>query len=190
MLIIWLVISVVTTIPELTTIIVNLTNMSNSSINQAIDIDYPALSFYSDLATYSFFLVDILLRFYLCPHKLHFFSSFLNLIDVFSIIAFFVETILYFAFNLQHLKSVRNIIGSTRVFLFMRLKNYSWRFKTIENTIYKSYAELLVAALFLSLNMVTVSMIMFYLEREVNPAFTSVPAALWWTVVSMTTVKY
>lgn len=189
----WLVVSVVTTLPGLTTTIVNVSNSSNASasaISQTIDVDYPPLSFYSDLVTYSFFLADILIRFYLCPRKLHFLTSLLNLIDIFSIFAFFVEFILYFAFSVQHLKSVRNIIGSTRVFLFMRLKSYSWRFKTIENTIYKSYAELLVAALFLGLNMVTISMIMFYLEREENPAFESVPAAFWWTIVSMTTVRY
>jgi voltage-gated potassium channel Kch len=111
-----------------------------------------------------------------------------NVIDLLSIIPFYA----YIALNeTKEIKTVKNIARILRSFSILKIFRTLKSMRTLGKTLISSYKELLLLVSYLFLGVLVFSSVIFYFESGENDTeFTSIPAAMWWGVITMTTVGY
>ncbi|RJT06482.1 ion transporter [Halococcus sp. IIIV-5B] len=72
-----------------------------------------------------------------------------------------------------------------------RLTRYSSRMQTLERVIWAKREDLSIALSGATVLLVIASSLLYYAEHDAQPeAFSSIPAALWWGIATLTTVGY
>lgn len=136
------------------------------------------------------FTVEFAARLYAAPHRLDFARDLSNVIDLLGIIPYYIAVIE------RAVKSNNNVLGFIvtvfrmfRVFRVTKLARHSERFQNLLLSIQGAATELGgILFSFLAL-MITFSSIMYYFEsKEDETKFISIPAAFWYTLVTMTTL--
>jgi voltage-gated potassium channel len=89
-------------------------------------------------------------------------------------------------FDARFLRSLR----LWRLVRLFKLTRYSSSLHTFGRVLRRCAPELLSTLFVLLLLLVVSSSLMYYLERGANPAFSSIPAAMWWGIATFTTVGY
>ncbi len=88
--------------------------------------------------------------------------------------------------DLRVLRSMRMV----RVLRLLKIVRYTASVQLF-GRILKSKAPELASTLFVMLLLLVVaSSLMYYIERDANPAFSSIPTAMWWGIATFTTVGY
>lgn len=140
------------------------------------------------------FTLEYLLRVWICTINPHFRSSLwgriryiltpLALIDLAAILPYFLP----FLFpDLRFLRSARLF----RLLRLLKLGRYSDSLRTFAHVIRAKKEDLMVSFLALSVLLVFASSLVYFAEHEAQPEnFPSIPAAMWWGVVTLTTVGY
>ncbi|XDV13201.1 hypothetical protein PO909_001674 [Leuciscus waleckii] len=141
------------------------------------------------------FSFELLMRFACSPSKMVFFKDVMNVIDFFAIIPYFVTLGTELAKSKDTAPSMSlaiiRVIRLVRVFRIFKLSRHSKGLQILGQTLKASLRELALLIFFLFIGVILFSSAVFFAEAE-NPgtAFTSIPEAFWWAVVSMTTVGY
>jgi voltage-gated potassium channel len=90
-------------------------------------------------------------------------------------------------FDLRTLRMLRLL----RILRVVRLGRYSQAMQTLQNVLRSKAPDLLSLFFVLAILLVVASTLMFYCENEAQPeAFSSIPATMWWSIVTLTTVGY
>ncbi len=131
--------------------------------------------------TISIFTLEYFLRILIARHRGKYICSPLGIIDLLVIAPFF----LWF----MHLEFLRGF----RVFRILRVLKII-RYSEVMTGFFKSFKyykdEILIfSSMFLLVSILSAFGI-FYLEHLVNPKFATVPDAIWWAMVTMSTVGY
>ncbi len=114
--------------------------------------------------------------------RLKFMCSPLILIDLLSILPFYLS--FYFAFDLRFLRVLRLL----RIF---KLTRYSKAMNTLLNVLREETSALGASAFILLILLILASSGIYLLEHKHQPqVFGSIPAAMWWAMVTLTTVGY
>ncbi len=132
------------------------------------------------------FLTEYIYRFLRSKEKLKFILKPLNIIDLLSFLPFFI----WMALNSAHSLDILKVLRIIRVLRLLELNSYSpitiWFIKAMKN-----YRKEYKSILFLFITILVIdSTFVYYAEHIVNPKFSSIPQALWWGTVTMTTVWY
>uniref|UniRef100_UPI003AACD769 potassium voltage-gated channel subfamily A member 7 n=1 Tax=Centroberyx gerrardi TaxID=166262 RepID=UPI003AACD769 len=141
------------------------------------------------------FSFELIMRFLCAPSKIHFFKDVMNTIDFFAIIPYFVTLGTELAKDKGAPPSVSlaliRVIRLVRVFRIFKLSRHSKGLQILGQTLKASLRELALLIFFLFIGVILFSSAAYFAEVD-NPdtAFTSIPEAFWWAVVSMTTVGY
>jgi voltage-gated potassium channel len=115
--------------------------------------------------------------------RLRFAITPLALIDLLAIAPALVAT----RFDLRFLRIAR----LARVLRVLKLARYSQGIALIGRVVRRKREELLIALGFFLVVLVMASALMYFAEHDAQPkAFSSIPAAMWWAVVTMTTLGY
>ncbi len=135
-----------------------------------------------NLSIFTYFAIDLIFRFIVSPSKFKFIKNIINIIDLLSIILFFILEFIRLSLDEEpdQLYYARRIVESFRVLMFLKLAKISWRFKSVGTAITSSYKELSMAVFCLVVSIIILSTFMFYLETvENSDMFESIPATFW-----------
>ena len=156
---------------------------------------YKEISAYAELITVIIFTVEYVLRIItadlLYPDKnpivarIRYIFSFLALIDLMAILPFYLPFV--FSMDLRVLRMVK----ITRLFRVFKINRYTDAFSSILKVFKNKKNELLSSFFIVLLLMVVASVLMFGVENKAQPeVFRNAFAALWWALITLTTVGY
>ncbi|XP_024235909.1 shaker-related potassium channel tsha2 [Oncorhynchus tshawytscha] len=143
------------------------------------------------------FSFEFLVRFLSCPSKPAFFKNAMNSIDILAIAPYFITLGLELA-EQQEAGSeqamslaILRVIRLVRVFRIFKLSRHSKGLQILGQTLHASISELALLIFFLLIGVILFSSAVYFAEADdPESGFSSIPAAFWWAVVSMTTVGY
>jgi len=116
--------------------------------------------------------------------RLRFALSPLMLIDLIAILPFYIPI---WGMDLRMIRVVRLV----RMFRLMKMWRYSKSLSLIQKVIKTKKEELSITLLLGGVLLIIASSLLYYIEHDAQPdKFSSIPAAMWWGVVTLTTVGY
>ncbi|MEW6366702.1 MAG: ion transporter [Acidobacteriota bacterium] len=117
--------------------------------------------------------------------RLRFAATPIALVDLLAILPFYIPWIL--PVDLRFMRSLRLL----RLFRLLKLARYSNAQRILRKVLWNKKEELLVTGMMGALLLLFASSLMYFIERDAQPkAFGSIPSAMWWGVVTLTTVGY
>ncbi len=107
------------------------------------------------------------------------------LVDLVAVLPFFLP--MFFHCDLRFIRVLRLM----RLFRLLKTTRYFSAFRIIMDVLRSKKEELYISLFTIMVLLVFASCLMFMLEHDAQPkVFSSIPAAMWWGVVTMTTVGY
>ena len=117
--------------------------------------------------------------------KLKFITSGYGIIDLFSILPFYLPFI--FPFDLRVLRILR-LFRLLRIF---KLGRFSKSMKTIGSVLKETRSDLAITIFVASILLILSSTLMYYVEHDAQPdKFENIGNAMWWGIATLTTVGY
>jgi voltage-gated potassium channel len=112
----------------------------------------------------------------------------LALVDLLAIAPFYIPFLL--PMHLADLRFLR-ILRLVRIFRIFKLSRYSDAVKTLERVLFNKKEQLAATIFILVLLLIFSSSLIYYAEHEAQPdKFSSIPASMWWGVITLATVGY
>ena len=148
-----------------------------------------------EIVSVAVFTIEYALRMWTCTlnaryrrpviGRLRFAFSFMALIDLAAILPFYLPMLI--AVDLRYLRALR-LFRFARV---VKMGRYSRSLRLIRGAIAASKADLINTAFAACVLLVIASSMMYYAEHNAQPdVFSSIPATMWWGVITLTTVGY
>ncbi|XP_060073748.1 potassium voltage-gated channel protein egl-36-like [Ylistrum balloti] len=166
-----------------------------TSFNKSLPTNLHSRYHFLDLVDYvmvTYFSLEFGLRLLFCPVKRRFFKSILNIVDIVALssecLIMIFETIFpKERFTSFSLLDIIECIQIARVFrLFRLIKNFIG-FRVLVYSVKASFANMMLMVFLLMVAALIFSTSVFYLDRD---QFPSIPDAIWWAIITMTTVGY
>ncbi len=138
------------------------------------------------------FLLEYLLRLWSCPVnrpekgpfrcRLDYVFSFMGIVDLMSFLPFFLIVAGW---------SQTPQLMLVQLLRLLKLTRYSVAFDLLADVIKEESESLLVSVMLMFIILIFASVGIFIFEHDVQPeAFGSIPKAMWWAIVTLTTVGY
>ncbi|CAG2236645.1 unnamed protein product [Mytilus edulis] len=145
-----------------------------------------------DYFTVGFFLVELVIRYIFCPDKKIFFCSFLNIVDIIALTSECIINFIEYLFPKEKYAIYSSLdfiecIQIARVFRLFRLVRNFIGFRVFIYSVRASFKNMVLMVFLMFVAALIFSAVVFYSDRD---AFKSIPDAIWWSVVTMTTVGY
>ncbi len=132
------------------------------------------------------FSVEYLLRIWITKHSRRYIFSFFGIIDLLAILPAFIGLLFTGTQMLIVLRSLRLI----RIFRVLKLTRYVKEASILWSALVAGRNKIGVF-LFAVLILITIlGTVMYIIENPYNPGFKSIPASIYWAVVTLTTVGY
>ncbi|XP_055327184.1 LOW QUALITY PROTEIN: potassium voltage-gated channel subfamily A member 2-like [Paramacrobiotus metropolitanus] len=161
----------------------------------------PKLFFIVESICSVYFCLDLIVRFIASPMKKHFLLQFTNVIDLVSVIPYFVDLLLPETTLISGTTSLRaekvdfflilRVFRLLQIFRILKLSRYSDGLQILWLTAKSARQELSVLFLLTGIGMTLSSAAVYYAEQGYPDSdFPSIPHAFWWTVITWTAVGY
>jgi voltage-gated potassium channel len=162
---------------------------------QSISFRYNKLFNIFEFISVMIFTVEYIFRMWSCTvnekfkHPLfgrikYFFTPF-AIVDLLAILPFYLPRLI--PVDLRFLRALRLI----RLFRVLKMARYNAALSTLKNVIVKTREELIVTVFTVFIFLILLSSAVYLVENPVQPeAFPDIPTAMWWGVMTMTTVGY
>src|SRR5262249_42092093 len=117
--------------------------------------------------------------------RLRYIFSFMGLVDLLAILPFYIPMVI--RMDLRFLRALRLF----RLFRVFKVERYWKSLHLLSKVLKEKRAELLMTLFAIFISLIIASSLMYYVENEAQPkVFSSIPAAMWWGVTTLTTVGY
>ncbi|KAE9543597.1 hypothetical protein AGLY_002397 [Aphis glycines] len=147
---------------------------------------YKIVFFCLDTACVMIFTTEYLLRLFAAPDRCKFMRSVMSIIDVVAILPY------YIGLGITDNDDVSGAFVTLRVFRVFRIfkfSRHSQGLRILGYTLKSCASELGFLVFSLAMAIIIFATVMFYAEKNVDGTnFTSIPAAFWYTIVTMTTL--
>ena len=138
-----------------------------------------------ELGTIIYFTLEIFFRFLFCPSKIEFIKSPINILDIISVLSFYVYLPLS---HIEEISKIKNIGRIFRAMIVFKCLRFIPSLKIMGRVLVKGFKEITIFFAYIIISVLIISSIMYELENDYNPEFDSIPATFWWTIVTITTV--
>lgn len=163
----------------------------------AIAAQAPRLLWWFEVASVAVFTLEYVARLWSCTNdpralvrwrdRLRLALQPMSLIDLAAIAPFYVELVLPGTLDLRFLRAVRLL----RLFRLFRFGRLAGAFAMLTRVIQARRAELGVTLVVVGVAVLVAAGAIYTVERgEPETRFTSIPHAMWWSIVTITTVGY
>lgn len=145
------------------------------------------------------FILDLVIRFLVSPVKNRFLLNVMNIIDVLSILPYFIDL----ALNSPQtqtigepskvmLLTILRILRVIKIFRVFKLGRYSNGLQTLAMTLKAARYEVGLMLIVVSIGVVVFSAAVYYAEMGTGNQtdFSSIPGGFWWAIITWTTVGY
>ncbi len=161
---------------------------------QELQTAYATLFRTFEVVSVAVFSVEYLLRIWTCVEhenyrspvigRLRFAMTPLALVDLLAILPF------YLTFITADLRMLR-ILRIFRLLRVAKTVRYSRTLQVFARVLVRSRMELLFTAFVMAVLLLLSACLMYFAENQAQPeAFSSIPAAMWWSIATLTTVGY
>ncbi|KAI1294958.1 Potassium voltage-gated channel protein Shal [Halotydeus destructor] len=141
-----------------------------------------------DTACVMIFSCEYLLRLYAAPDRCKFIRSVMSVIDVVAIMPYYIGLIIK---DNDDVSGAFVTLRVFRVFRIFKFSRHSQGLRILGYTLKSCASELGFLVFSLAMAIIIFATVMFYAEKNVpDTTFTSIPAAFWYTIVTMTTLGY
>ncbi|XP_077090813.1 A-type voltage-gated potassium channel KCND2 isoform X1 [Siphateles boraxobius] len=149
---------------------------------------YAVAFFCLDTACVMIFTVEYLLRLIAAPSRYKFVKSVMSIIDVVAIMPYYIGLVM--ADN-EDVSGAFVTLRVFRVFRIFKFSRHSAGLRILGYTLKSCASELGFLLFSLTMAIIIFATVMFYAEKGSSSSkFTSIPAAFWYTIVTMTTLGY
>lgn len=161
---------------------------------EEVEKNYEAILYNFEAFSVIIFSLEYLSRLWACTcdprfshpitGRLRFIFRPMSIIDLLSIVPFYLP---FLGIDLRSLRVLRLF----RILWIVRIGRYYSSLVMIRHVLKAKREELMLSFILIIALLVASSSIMFYCENEAQPQlFSSIPAAMWWGVTTLTTVGY
>lgn len=141
-----------------------------------------------DTACVMIFSCEYMLRLYAAPTRCKFMRSVMSVIDVVAIMPYYIGL---FIKDNDDVSGAFVTLRVFRVFRIFKFSRHSQGLRILGYTLKSCASELGFLVFSLAMAIIIFATVMFYAEKNVSQTtFTSIPAAFWYTIVTMTTLGY
>lgn len=175
-------------------VILNIMAVTLESVSD-FSVTYASQFYFFEVFSVAIFSVEYLLRVWACAarsdpatklfgsYRLGYIFSFSGLIDMVSIIPFYLQA-LFPGLDLRVLRTLRLL----RIF---KLSNYNTAIEDLFSAIYEERKSFIAALYLLVIAFVLTSSLIYFAETKAQPdKFGSIPDAMYWSLITLTTVGY
>nr|XP_057923450.1 potassium voltage-gated channel subfamily D member 2 [Doryrhamphus excisus] len=149
---------------------------------------YELAFFCLDTACVMIFTVEYVLRLVAAPCRFKFVKSVMSLIDVVAILPYYIGLVMP---ENEDVSGAFVTLRVFRVFRIFKFSRHSAGLRILGYTLKSCASELGFLLFTLTMAIIIFATVMFYAEKTSKAsAFTSIPAAFWYTIVTMTTLGY
>ena len=157
-------------------------------------VDYAEPFFILESICTAFFTVEVFLRFFSCPNKLHYFKDFKNLVDITAVIPYYIT--LSNSLSSQSCESSKSssslaFLRVVRLVRIFKLTKHSAGLQVLLLTFKASVEGLLLFIVAMGVCILLFSSAIYYAEHGIeNSQINSIPDGFWWALITMCTVGY
>jgi len=148
-----------------------------------------------EIFSVTIFTIEYLLRLWTCTINKNFRNSITGrikyiftpfaIIDLLAILPFYLPMII--PLDLRFIRAVRLF----RLFRLFKIGRYSKAAFILKKLLKDKKEELVLVVFIVFLLLIIFSSLMYFIEKEAQPeAFSSIPEAMWWGIITLTTVGY
>jgi voltage-gated potassium channel len=131
------------------------------------------------------FTIEYVLRIIISPKPLKYIFSTWGVIDLLSILPTFISPFISGYTSFRVVRALRLL----RIFRILKLSRFTSESQALAHSLKASYYKIMVFLFFVVMMIVMAGTIMYVIEGGEN-GFTSIPASIYWAVVTVTTVGY
>ena len=181
---------------EIMLVVIIVLNIFAIIMDSVDEYDIRYREFFHDFEIFSviFFTIEYALRIYSIVEnpryrdpvkgRLKFARTWLAVIDALAFLPFYLT---FLPFDLRFLRIFR-LMGLFRMF---KVARYMHAITIFRRVVYDRREQLVLSIILILFMLVIISTVMYYAEHAAQPdVFSSIPAAMWWGIATLTTVGY
>ena len=156
-----------------------------------IDAEFSEEFRWFEIITVLIFTVEYLLRLWVAPlkykqsqrPKIKYISSFYGIVDLAAILPFYVSL---FGFGVD-----LRVLRAARLLRILKISHYNTALQDLALAIYDERKSFVSAIYIFTVTLLITSSLIFFAENSKQPEdFRSIPDAIWWSLITLTTVGY
>ena len=138
----------------------------------------------------SWFTPEYIIRIAAAPRKSEFLFSLLGLMDLAAIVPYFVTLMMMDDASNARSFAIIRAFRLVQAFRIIKLTRHSKSLQLMGKALVYCRDQVGSLMFFLMINALVGAAVMYHLESPHNPKFSSIPASVWFCIISMTTVGY
>lgn len=152
----------------------------------SLQVKYSNFFFYAEWFFTILFTIEYILRLYCVYRPMKYATSFFGVVDLLAILPAYLSLVLAGSQFFVVIRAFRLM----RVFRILKLGHFMTEGSTIMEAMRRSRARISVFLFFIIITVTIIGAVMYVVEGEHNDSFTSIPRAIYWAIVTLTTVGY
>lgn len=133
-----------------------------------------------------FFTIEYILRLYCVYRPMKYATSFFGVVDLLAVLPTYLSLVLAGSQYLLVIRALRLL----RVFRIFKLSHFLREGIVLIRALQASRAKITVFISFVLIAVTIIGAVMYLVEGGQNPNFSSIPKAIYWAIVTLTTVGY